>query len=844
MANERDRLKVLQELKKAQAELNGLQNDQSRQFADNLDKTKAIMKERQKIVKLAKELKDINQERLQTAAAEEREINSIGGAYSQLKGQQQAALKLAQDNNTFSGEQEKSLLKINDLNRQIASLGRDDVNQKAALLSLRDDEMKKVQGNLHGNNKIIQSLKGQNQLAEDYSNMTEFQKKQLEGTNDAINKMKGAVSGVLDVFSTLTSGPMGFIGTALIGAGFAMDKLGESAHQLGTFMTESTLSATGLSFIFKDAVGMASALAGELGGVEQATFGTQLKANLLAHNLNLSSDEAANLMGSFARLNGGSADMAADMMSTTKEFAKQQGVIPAKVAGMLAQNTEAFALFGKEGGKNMIEAAAAAAKMGVEMSSLTGMADNLLDIENSLNKELELGAMLGKNINFDKARQLAFEGDLVGAQKEMLKQVGGRAAIENMNYYQLKETAAAMGISVGELQKMAQNSDKVVESQGALGKGFSYLSEGFKFLATGPLGTFTKGLGSAAIAAGQMGFDVKGMAGNLAKSAKSLASKGFALLTGKGGGGGTSSITESVKPSKVSKGGGGAISGKGSIMDGMSKINMSAVLKGAAAMLIVAGAVFVFGKAVQEFMKVSWNAVGMAVVSMLALVGSIALLGAIMSSGVGAVAIIAGAAAMLIVAGAMFVLGKAIQEIAKGAGVDFASLGSQLLAFGLAVIPLGLMAIPIFFASAALTTLGVGLTAFGLGLRMIPTESLNVIKDTLTQVVPLTAGIVSLAAGITALAGSLTLLGVAGIAALPGLMALSMVGGISMALGGLFGGGEEGSGDDSMEALLTEIQGLRADLNAGKVAVYLDGAKVTSGIRNVVNGAKVNSYGL
>ena len=124
--------------------------------------------------------------------------------------------------------------------------------------------------------------------------------------------------------------------------------------------------------------------------------------------------------------------------------------------------------------------------MGVEMSSLTGMADNLLDIENSLNKELELGAMLGKNINFDKARQLAFEGDLVGAQKEMLKQVGGRAAIENMNYYQLKETAAAMGISVGELQKMAQNSDKVAESQGALSKGFDYMSEGFKFLSNWP----------------------------------------------------------------------------------------------------------------------------------------------------------------------------------------------------------------------------------------------------------------------------------------------------------------------------------------------------------------------
>ena len=70
--------------------------------------------------------------------------------------------------------------------------------------------------------------------------------------------MKGiqdSVAGVLDTFSTLTSGPMGFLGTALIGAGFAMDKLGHSAHELGTFMTESTVSAA-LSFVFKDAVGM------------------------------------------------------------------------------------------------------------------------------------------------------------------------------------------------------------------------------------------------------------------------------------------------------------------------------------------------------------------------------------------------------------------------------------------------------------------------------------------------------------------------------------------------------------------------------------------------------------
>ena len=154
------------------------------------------------------------------------------------------------------------------------------------------------------------------------------------------------------------------------------------------------------------------------------------------------------------------------------------------------------------------------------------------------------------------------------------------------------------------------------------------------------------------------------------------------------------------------------------------------------------------------------------------------------------------------------------------------------------------MAIPIFFAAAALTTLGVGLAAFGAGLRMIPTEPLTAIESMITNLLPMVGGILSLAAGITALAGSLALLGMAGLSALPALMGLSLIGGIAMGLGSLFGGGEEEGGTDSMDAIVTEIQGLRQDLNAGKIAVYLNGEKVTRGIKSVVDDTKVNSYGL
>jgi len=836
MADEKNRLGLLKEIENAEARIKRAKEST---VLSQLKINKYVDEQKDKIVELAKELKKVNQETLNEYSNMEQSLGSISGAYASLKDNQKAALTLAAGDDRFTGKKLQSLQKVQDLNQQISQLGRDDIHQRAALMNMRDEEMAKVTEGIHGNSKIVQTLKEQNSLAEDYSNLTAFQKTQMENTHKVLEGIKGTVGGVLDVFSTLTSGVMGGLGVGLIGAGIALDKLGQTARETGSLFNEMSVSATVFGLVFKDATAVAKGLATELGGVEQSTFGAQFNANLLATNLNLSGGETAKLIGGFARLGDGTAQAGADMAQLVHDASKAAGVIPADVAGDLAANTEKFAEYGKDGGKNMIQAAIAAKKLGLEMSSLTNVTDGLLDIENSLTSELELGALLGKNINFEQARRLAYEGEIGSAVKSAINQLGGVEEFNKMDIYQKREAAKALGLSVEELQKMTTNMDKLNADGSLQVSTFDRIGQTMSALAKGPLGSFVKGVGGAAIAMGQMGFDVKAMAGKLP-----VLGKLFDKLPGKGGPSGAPSPTKSLAKTSVPKGGGDAISGKGSITQSLGKINMNAVLKGAAALVIVSAAVFVFGKAVQEFMKVSWSAVGMAVVSMLALVGSIALLGAIMSSGVGAVAIIAGAAAMLIVAGAMFVLGKAIQEIAKGAGVDFATLGAQLLAFGLAVVPLGLMAIPIFFAAAALTTLGVGLTAFGIGLRMIPFETLNLVKDTLTNVVPLTSGILSLAAGITALAGSLTLLGLAGITALPGLMALSMVGGISMALGGLFGGDEEGGGEDSMEALLTEIQGLRQDLNAGKVAVYLDGAKVTSGIRNVVNGTKVNSYGL
>ena len=87
------------------------------------------------------------------------------------------------------------------------------------------------------------------------------------------------------------------------------------------------------------------------------------------------------------------------------------------------------------------------------MDDMTGMADNLLDFENSIQSQMEASVLLGRQLNFDKARQLALEGDLKGAADEVLKQVGTASDFNKLNIIQKKAVAKAAGLEVGQLEQ-------------------------------------------------------------------------------------------------------------------------------------------------------------------------------------------------------------------------------------------------------------------------------------------------------------------------------------------------------------------------------------------------------
>ena len=938
--------------------IRGIQAEQGKEAA-KLDGAYQIAASRLKeIVKIIK-ASEVAQENVANSVDEMvTGAQSLGSVYSRIKTQQleQADIsanianslqgridsnsKLSNQNATAQQQASSILTAYGDqasIAREMSQLTSEDVEQKAKLQSDFDAMGQLIQEELDSMDKrlavtkdfmaqqgvISDSVKNQINDAQELSSLSTEQKSILEQQAQVFDSMKNKVDALGSTLTTFLKRPQAAIGALVIGIGKFAGKFGEVNRELGQSFTQglnsSTLSATGLGFIFEDTAGTVRELASEFGGVDAATLSTQTNIGLMASNMGITNKEAVGLTASFARLNGSSNDVAADMIKTTQEFANQNGIIPGALMADLAGSTEEFALFGKDGGKNILEAAGYAAKLGTNMSTISGIADGLLDFESSITKELELGAMLCKNINLDKARQLAMEGDLDGMMKETLKSLGGIDAFNKMDYFQKKATADLLGVSVAEMQKMATNSEKAGTMGEVMSSSFSKAGE---FLNTGLnkyLGTGLQGLGGMITMTGQVGTgfsamgtsiggvikgtgqvlkNIMGMvAGPVLKGLKSVGGLLANSKVGKKVGGIKDKILGGVKD-KFSGGGdaspkkGGGMPGKG-IMDGMAKIDMKKVLQGAAAMVIVAGAVFIFGKAVQEFMKVSWEAVGMAVVSMLALVGAVALLGAIMMSGVGAVAILAGAAAMLVVASAVLVLGIGLQAIGTGfemLGAGISSLTPNLLAVGTSILgmvtllpmigllSLGLIALAgslaylALFGTAALpvlmglgvammmaglgvTMLGKGLSLVGAGLKTI-SDSISGIGDTISgvgtvigNIVTFIGPIMALSLALTALAASLMLVSVAGITALPGLLAIAAVGAIAVGISGLFGGDDEtadvdtnSEGGDS--ALITEIKGLRADLIDGKVGVYMDGTKVTAAISKVVDKVGSNSYAI
>ncbi len=102
----------------------------------------------------------------------------------------------------------------------------------------------------------------------------------------------------------------------------------------------------------------------------------------------------------------------------------------------------------------LAEAATEARALGLSLAQVDAIAGSLLDFESSIENELKFQMLTGKEINLDKARQLALDNDLAGLSEEIAKNSEITEAFATGNRIQQQAAADALGMSRDELAQM------------------------------------------------------------------------------------------------------------------------------------------------------------------------------------------------------------------------------------------------------------------------------------------------------------------------------------------------------------------------------------------------------
>lgn len=189
-------------------------------------------------------------------------------------------------------------------------------------------------------------------------------------------------------------------------------------------------------------------------------FEDQIKlTNTLVKGFGLSTEEAAGLT-----LN---ADLAGSSLErVTYEVMSQNAALEASGVYLGNQNqvlkdiskmskTNAM-IFGKNA-TALAKAATAAQLLGSNIEKQLSSAEGMLDIENSIQKEMRARALLGADINFDAIRLASLNGDVNGVlqgQIEAFKKVGD---LSTKNTVEMGAFADAMGMSKDEAVQMSKN---------------------------------------------------------------------------------------------------------------------------------------------------------------------------------------------------------------------------------------------------------------------------------------------------------------------------------------------------------------------------------------------------
>ncbi len=223
------------------------------------------------------------------------------------------------------------------------------------------------------------------------------------------------------------------------------DSINESANAAG-ILGSSVQHLVKMQLAFTEATGMSTKLNTD-----------QLKTmSLMTRQLGLSTDSAVHLTEQF-KASGVSSEEGLSSMIETYNNMKLTGKATTTFKELMKDITgsaELQRIAMTQGAEAAMRTAQAQRRTGLSLAQQRSMAEGTLDFEKTMTEQLELQMLTGKDINLQKAQELALQGKNGQAVAEMQKQMGKLTAKQRENPLIMNKMLSILGMSREEYYEM------------------------------------------------------------------------------------------------------------------------------------------------------------------------------------------------------------------------------------------------------------------------------------------------------------------------------------------------------------------------------------------------------
>ena len=413
---------------------------------------------------ISQKLQEATQNRINEIKAKSSYLDSVGLEFKREETQLQAAIASAQIKALDSAV---SIGNINKAEREraIASLKVQNV--------LRATELEYFETNSNLNSKVLGDLNNQLNTIEGFA-------PNLQESNKLAKQMKNifgdTLSSMGDFGKILSSSFQSVVPTSkdildmIIAKGVKMyiefDKAGFTLRKTFGFLRgdfdvleknikEIAIDLADFGVTFESAAIATSAIGKEFNALVASNKSIVKDVTMLSAQLGIAESESAKFLKTISSISGNTVSSQKGMTGFAKEMSNAAGVALPDVMKEIAESSDDVRIYTGKSVVNLIKGTVEAKQMGTSFVKMVDTAKKLLDFNTSINDEMEASVLLGRDINFQRARELAFRKNVIDANREILR-IAQSMDFDAMDPFQAESFAKASGKTVAELQDMIQ----------------------------------------------------------------------------------------------------------------------------------------------------------------------------------------------------------------------------------------------------------------------------------------------------------------------------------------------------------------------------------------------------